>query len=99
MEIETDLLEMYRDPALDVKPELLEKRGGAFYSEAAAMLLESLATDRGDTQVVNVRNDGAIPNIAADAVVRGALPHRPRRARIRGRSGRFRPRCSASSSR
>jgi 6-phospho-beta-glucosidase len=69
MRIEAELLEMYRDPALDVKPKLLEQRGGAFYSEAAAMLLESLATDRGDTQVVNVRNDGAIPNLAADAVV------------------------------
>jgi 6-phospho-beta-glucosidase len=69
MRIEADLLEMYRDPALDVKPKLLEKRGGAFYSEAAAMLLESLATDRGDTQVVNVRNDGAIPNVDAGAVV------------------------------
>jgi 6-phospho-beta-glucosidase len=69
MRIEADLLEMYRDPALDVKPKLLEQRGGAFYSEAAAMLLESLATDRGDTQVVNVRNDGAIPNLDGDAVV------------------------------
>ena len=69
MEIERDLLEMYRDPTLDVKPKLLEQRGGAFYSEAAAMLVESLHTDRGDVQVVNVRNDGAIPNLAADAVV------------------------------
>jgi len=69
MEIERDLLEMYRDPKLDVKPKLLEERGGAFYSEAAAMLVESLHTDRGDVQVVNVRNDGAIPNLAADAVV------------------------------
>src|SRR5260370_919692 len=29
------LLEMYADPALDRKPELLGQRGGAFYSEAA----------------------------------------------------------------
>jgi 6-phospho-beta-glucosidase len=69
MEIERSLLEMYRDPALDVKPKLLEERGGAFYSEAAAMLVESLHNDRGDVQVVNVRNDGAIPNLAEDAVV------------------------------
>src|SRR5262249_12111778 len=62
-------LEMYRDPNLDVKPKLLEERGGAFYSEAAAMLVESLYTDRGDVQVVNVRNGGAIPNLATDAVV------------------------------
>jgi 6-phospho-beta-glucosidase len=69
MEIERNLLEMYSDPSLDVKPKLLEQRGGAFYSEAAAMLVESLHTDRGDVQVVNVRNDGAIPNLAEDAVV------------------------------
>jgi 6-phospho-beta-glucosidase len=36
MEIEKELLEMYRDPALNEKPKLLEQRGGAFYSEAAA---------------------------------------------------------------
>jgi 6-phospho-beta-glucosidase len=69
MEIERTLLEMYRDPTLDIKPKLLEQRGGAFYSEAAAMLVESLHTDRGDVQVVNVRNSGAIPNLADDAVV------------------------------
>ena len=33
---------MYRDPNLDTKPELLEHRGGAFYSEAAAQLIASL---------------------------------------------------------
>ena len=69
MEIERGLLEMYADPSLEVKPKLLEERGGAFYSEASAMLIESLYTDRGDVQVVNVRNEGAIPNLADDAVV------------------------------
>src|SRR6266542_5037228 len=37
-EIELELLRLYRDPALDTKPALLERRGGAFYSEAAAQL-------------------------------------------------------------
>ena len=69
MEIERGLLEMYADPQLEVKPELLEERGGAFYSEASAMLIESLYSDRGDMQVVNTLNDGAIPNVADDAVV------------------------------
>ncbi|HEX5260663.1 MAG TPA: 6-phospho-beta-glucosidase [Gaiellales bacterium] len=69
MEIERDLLAMYADPSLDVKPKLLEERGGAFYSEAAAMLVESLYGDAGDVQVVNVRNAGAIPNLDDDAVV------------------------------
>jgi 6-phospho-beta-glucosidase len=69
MEIERRLLEMYRDPALDVKPALLEERGGAFYSEAAAQLMASLHAGTGDVQVVNVRNQGALPDLAADDVV------------------------------
>lgn len=69
MEIEAGLLELYRDPALDEKPQLLEERGGAFYSEAAAQLVASLHAGTGDVQVVNLRNDGAIPNLANDDVV------------------------------
>jgi 6-phospho-beta-glucosidase len=69
MEIEAGLLEMYKDPALDTKPKLLEERGGAFYSEAAAMLIASLYDGEGDVQVVNTRNDGAIPNLPDDDVV------------------------------
>jgi 6-phospho-beta-glucosidase len=69
MEIEAGLLELYRDPSLAEKPKLLERRGGAFYSEAAAQLVASLHDGRGDVQVVDVRNDGAIPGLADDAVV------------------------------
>ena len=47
---------MYRNPNLDEKPKLLERRGGAFYSEAAAQLIASLHDGRGDVQVVDVRN-------------------------------------------
>ena len=67
--IERRLLEMYADPALDRKPELLGERGGAFYSEAAVALLASLAGDTGDTQVVNVRNAGTMPFLPDDAVI------------------------------
>ena len=69
MTIERHLLELYRDPTLDTKPELLEHRGGAFYSEVAAQLLASLTDGRGDVQVVDVRNDGALPDLAADDIV------------------------------
>src|SRR5207253_6132149 len=69
MEIEAGLIEMYKDPSLDTKPKLLEERGGAFYSDAAAALVASLHAGTGDVQVVNVRNDGAIPNLPDDAVV------------------------------
>ncbi|TMK49386.1 MAG: 6-phospho-beta-glucosidase [Actinobacteria bacterium] len=69
MDIEAGLLELYRDPDLAEKPELLERRGGAFYSEAAAQLIASLHEGTGDLQVVDVRNDGAIPDLPDDAVV------------------------------
>ena len=69
MTIERDLLELYRDPGLDTKPELLEHRGGAFYSEAAAQLIASLSDGRGDVQVVDVRNDGTLPGLADADVV------------------------------
>ena len=68
-EIERQLLEMYADPALDTKPELLTHRGGAFYSEAAVALLASLVTDAKDRQVVNVRNNGTLPFLADEAVI------------------------------
>jgi 6-phospho-beta-glucosidase len=69
-EIERRLLEIYADPAQTTKPELLGRRGGAYYSEAAVELLASLfgrgVTDR---HVVNLRNDGTLPFLADDAVV------------------------------
>jgi 6-phospho-beta-glucosidase len=69
IDIEARLLEMYRDPTLTEKPALLADRGGAFYSEAAAQLLEALQTGSGDVQVVDLRNDGAIAELPASAVV------------------------------
>ncbi|MET9244652.1 6-phospho-beta-glucosidase [Nonomuraea sp. NPDC003709] len=80
--LERRLLEMYADPAVVTKPELLSERGGAFYSEAAVALIASLLGDRGDTQVVNVRNGGTLPFLDDAAVIevpaavgaRGAVP-------------------------
>ena len=69
MSIERELLELYRDPTLDRKPALLESRGGAFYSEAAAQLMASLHAGTGDVQVVDVRNDGALADLPPSAVV------------------------------
>jgi 6-phospho-beta-glucosidase len=68
-EIEAELLELYRDPALKTKPALLERRGGAYYSEAATQLVRSLATGDGDVQVVDVRNYGTLRGLADDDVV------------------------------
>jgi 6-phospho-beta-glucosidase len=82
-EIERELIQMYRDPNLTEKPALLEQRGGAFYSEAAIGLVGSLASDGGESHVLDVRNNGTIEGLADDDVVEvlcrvdgtGATPH------------------------
>ncbi|MDW4905854.1 6-phospho-beta-glucosidase [Streptomyces sp. ADMS] len=81
--MEEELLRMYGDPALDEKPELLAKRGGAFYSEAAVDLAASLLGGGGSSyQVVNTYNKGTLPFLPDDAVIetqaavgpKGAIP-------------------------
>ncbi|RWZ51435.1 6-phospho-beta-glucosidase [Labedella phragmitis] len=77
-ETERVLLKKYADPTLDVKPVELERRGGAYYSEAAVDVLASLTSDRGDVQVLNVRNDGTLPFLPDDHVIE--VPTRVRTA-------------------
>ncbi|MFI8104360.1 6-phospho-beta-glucosidase [Streptomyces sp. NPDC086023] len=68
--MERELLALYADPALDEKPELLAKRGGAFYSEAAVDLAAALLGDGGSpVQVVNTLNRGTLPFLPDDAVI------------------------------
>ncbi|MFF9237486.1 6-phospho-beta-glucosidase [Streptomyces sp. NPDC014776] len=68
--MERQLLEMYADPALDEKPDLLAKRGGAYYSEAAVDLAAALLGGAGSPyQVVNARNQGTLPFLPDDAVI------------------------------
>jgi 6-phospho-beta-glucosidase len=67
--LERELLELYADPALQVKPPQLSQRGGAWYSEAAVDLLVSLTKDRRDVQVVNTVNGPTLPFLPADAVI------------------------------
>ena len=69
MDVERELLTLYRDPGLHDKPELLMQRGGAYYSEAAINLLCALFGDSSDVQVVDVRNNGIIPELPADTVI------------------------------
>jgi 6-phospho-beta-glucosidase len=68
-EIEAELLELYRDPALTENPALLEQRGGAFYSEAAVGLVSSLLHGDGAVHEVDVRNDETLAGLADDDVV------------------------------
>ena len=67
--VEKELLELYADPTQNQKPEALERRGGAFYSDAAVELIASLTADRGDVQVVNLLNNGSLPFLPEDHVI------------------------------
>jgi 6-phospho-beta-glucosidase len=68
-EIERELLAMYRNEALNTKPDLLDQRGGAYYSDAAMGLVGSLISGDGAVHVVDTRNAGTLPGLAADDVV------------------------------
>ncbi|MFP7463804.1 6-phospho-beta-glucosidase [Bacillus safensis] len=67
--LENDLFELYKDPDLDIKPPQLEKRGGAYYSDAACNLIASIYNDKHDIQPVNTINNGAISDIPNDSAV------------------------------
>lgn len=67
--IENELLALYADPSIDEKPEALERRGGAFYSEAAVELLAEIRGASGPAKVVNLRNDGMLPFLPDDHVI------------------------------
>jgi len=67
--IERGLLDLYRDPSVDERPELLMQRGGAYYSEAALGLVASLSSGDGAVHEVDVRNGSTLRGLAADDVV------------------------------
>jgi len=68
-EIEQELLRIYADESVDVKPEILERRGGAFYSEAAIELLVAIQGADPVPRVVNLRNDGVLDFLPDDHVI------------------------------
>jgi 6-phospho-beta-glucosidase len=67
--IEAELMRIYADPTVRTKPELLSKRGGAFYSEAALGLVAALRGDAPGPHAANVRNDATLPFLSDDAVI------------------------------
>ncbi|WP_077318471.1 6-phospho-beta-glucosidase [Virgibacillus proomii] len=67
--LEKSLFELYKNPDLHEKPEELERRGGAFYSNVACSLMDSIYNDKADVQTVNTLNNGAIPELPIDSVI------------------------------
>jgi len=67
--VETELFEIYKNADLHEKPKQLSQRGGAFYSDAACELINSIYNDKGTVMVVSTHNNGAIPDLPADSIV------------------------------
>lgn len=67
--VEKELFELYKDETLEDKPKQLEQRGGAYYSEAAVNLMQSLYLGRNDIQTLNVPNGGVFDFLPADASI------------------------------
>ena len=69
MDIEKKLLAIYRDPSMTTKPDLLNQRGGAYYSVIAVELIEALTGEKKVEHIVNLPNNGATPDLPPDAVI------------------------------
>ncbi|WP_159739616.1 6-phospho-beta-glucosidase [Vibrio atypicus] len=69
MQTEAELFKLYQQPQLDHKPQQLEERGGAYYSDASLNLVDAIYNNRNSLHVVNVPNKGAIHHLESDAVI------------------------------
>jgi 6-phospho-beta-glucosidase len=69
MQIEADLLHQYAEPGRTEPPDALMKRGGAYYSTVATQLLNAHYNNLGETHVVDVRHNGAVPGWPSDWVL------------------------------
>lgn len=82
-QLEKRLFELYKDPHLDTKPQELNERGGAYYSDAACGVISAIYNDQQSEHYINIPHRGAIENIPADWTVEmtcllgrnGATPH------------------------
>jgi len=69
IDVDKELLKQYADPELKTKPPGLDQRGGAWYSEAAVALINSVENDDGKVHTINVMNNGVITDLPDDAVI------------------------------
>lgn len=68
-QIEKELFDLYKDPALDYKPQQLAERGGARYSDAACEIINAIYNDKHSTMTVSTRNNGTISDLPDDCAV------------------------------
>ncbi|SEK29477.1 6-phospho-beta-glucosidase [Kosakonia sacchari] len=82
-QVEKQLFELYKDPALKEKPKELEQRGGAYYSDAACEVINAIYNDKQAEHYVNIPHHGHVKNIPPEWAVEmtcilgrnGATPH------------------------
>ena len=67
--VEEELFELYKDPSLCEMPELLKKRGGAYYSDAACEAIMNIHNSTGKLMVVNTRNRGSVSCLEDECIV------------------------------
>lgn len=60
MRLEESLFELYKDVNLQVKPEELSKRGGAYYSDVACNVINGIYNDKNTVIAVNTKNNGKL---------------------------------------
>jgi len=68
-EIDVELFKKYADPNLCEKPKELESRGGSLYSTAALDIVEALLSEDEIELVINVVNNGSIPDLCDEDTV------------------------------
>ncbi|MCX7747292.1 MAG: 6-phospho-beta-glucosidase [Clostridia bacterium] len=67
--VEAELFQLYKNPDLNEKPQQLSERGGAYYSEVAIALIDSIHNNLGKIHVLNVPNQGAMPDLPSLSVI------------------------------
>jgi len=67
--VEAELFELYKNVDLTEKPKQLALRGGAFYSDAACELINSIYNNKGTIMTVSTVNNGALPDLPPSSVV------------------------------
>lgn len=69
MRIEKKLLELYSNKKLIEKPQELEERGGACYSEAAFSIISSIVNNTGERHIVNIPNKDKFSELSPDSII------------------------------
>lgn len=67
--VERELFDLYKNPKLNHKPELLSKRGGAHYSDTACECISAIYNDKQLRMTVSTQNRGAISCLDPESIV------------------------------